>query len=221
MPTSFPDKKYLRQFTEYEVAKANDRQDDLDRILTASGVMLNWVGDIMTDPGWQWERRRMMIDELTLTGTNPEWNKVLIDEAQRSPHKFRAMLTADPKLKKMFGQVDSSKRPIMVRRDEDKLKVFDGMHRVIGAILAGRQEIEAFIGTPPAKPQPSCEQHVVYDLMRAYHQKRTTDRPGLVAALHYLRYAYANVDELLRTRFNRDWVADDEIQAIITEARRD
>jgi len=221
MTTSFPDEQYLKEFADFEAAKAGQRQTDVDRILTSSGVLLNWVGDFLSDPSWKWEKKHLVINDLTMTGTHPEWNEIIIKQAERSPQKFRAMLAADPKLRDLFQDAKLSDRPIMAWQHGDKLKVFDGMHRVIAAIIKGQTEIDGFIGTPPATPKPRCESHVVYDLLRPFLQKRTTDRVGLIAALKYLRVVYANVDELLTTRFSKDWADDDEVQKIISTALAD
>ena len=121
----------------------------------------------------------------------------------------------------MFLDAKYEDIPILIRFEDDKYKVLDGMHRTIAAIREGKETIQAFIARSIGKPAPYCEPHVIYDFLRAYHRKMNLDRNGLIISLRFLRHSYANVDELLINRFNKQWVPDDEIQEIIQEALKD
>ncbi len=219
--TTFPYPDVLRLLTESAEEKARRGKTDVERLVTASGAVLNWVGDMMSDPDWVWERRMVDITELTLTGTNPVMNEIIINRAQRSPKLLKEIIDREPETRALFAAATWREDPILVRREGEKLKIFDGMHRTIAAIRDGRTTIDVIIGTPPDRPLPMCEPHVVYDLLRPWLQQRTNDRAGLIAALRYLRAAYRNVDELLRQRFSIDWVNDPELQNIIQESLGD
>lgn len=219
--TTFPDQEFLQQLVEHHRRKALSVVDAESEMLLWSGVSMNWIADFLTDESARWEKREIKIDNLYLTGTNPSWNKVIIDQANRSPVKLRQILQAQPELRSLFSEAKFHVLPILIRIDKGKMKVFDGMHRTIGAILADRKTMTAFICTTHGSARPHCEPHVVYDILRSHIRKINQDRPGLIAALRYLRHSYANVDDLLRNRFNHDWVPDDEIQKIIQEALSD
>ena len=214
---NFPDKTYLENLLRNLRARAESRAED-ELLLMYSGALLNWVGDFLTDEGVVWEKRELVLDDLYLTGTGPEWNKIIIDRCERSPEKLRELFTKEPETAEVFKEATSDPAPILVRVDEGILKVLDGMERVIAAIRDGKTTIEAYVGTLSGKPTPHCEPHVVYDLLRAYQRGANRDREGLITALKFLRGAYTNVDGLLRDRFSKSWLPDDEIQEIIREA---
>jgi len=183
-----------------------------------SGASMNWIADYLTDQNVIWEKMDLPVKELWLTGTRPEWNKVIIDQCGRSPVKLKEVLDSNPETKMMFEIAQVDDRPILVRFDDEKLKVLDGMHRTIAAIREGKQTITAFVAKHKGTPKPYCEPHVVYDLLKAYHRKLNSDKESLIVALRYLRKSYANVDDLLKNRFSKSWMPDDEIQKIIKES---
>ncbi len=221
MDTTFPDQEFFQRLIAYQRKKIAPFQSPLDELVMLSGAALNWLGDIFSDPNITWTLEKLDINTLWLTGTGPEWNDVIIRRCERSPAKLRRLLTDDPDVANMFGSVAFDPAPILIRFDDSKLKVLDGMHRTIGAIREGRDQVGAWVARPIADARPSCEPHVVYDLIRAYQRKLNTDRAGLIAALRFLRAAYANVDQLLRERFNKEWLPDDKMQSIIAAALMD
>lgn len=212
--------EFIHDLADHLERKARERQNDTDRIVTASGILLQWVGDFVSDPNVDWEKAEIKVDDLTLTGTNPEWNGVILETCHRSPTEFREFLHDHPEKKTVFDRATFHPNPILIRRENEKLKVLEGMHRTIAAIRDGRQTLSAWIATSIGPNRPRCEPHVVYDLIRAYARKTTTDRAGLIAALQYLRSAYSNVDQLLAERFSGSWVKDDGLQEIIDEAKQ-
>ena len=191
-------------------------RSDADNLLTYSGALMNWLGDYLTDPNIRWVKKNIPIHTLYLTGTNPKWNKIIIAQAKRSPKMLHRVLLL-PKVQHMFKSIKNDGTPILVRYDEGKYKVLDGMHRVIGAIRDDKEKIAAYIAYQKGKARPMCEPHVVYDLLRAYQRKLNTDKKSLIAALRFLKKSYSNVEELLRKRFNASWLPDPKLQAIIQE----
>lgn len=218
---SFPDREYLEQLAKKQMDKALAKADVLKRLLMASGAELNWVADFITDASYFWTKEELTLDDLWLTGTGPDWNKVVIDECERSPVKFRQRLKNDPALIPLFKDAVFSDDPILLRYEEEKYKVLEGMNRVIAMLRDGKETVTAFVARPSGTPRPMCEPHVVYDLIRAYDRKLTTDRVGLIAALRLLRSCYANVDGLLRDRFTGGWMPNQEIREIVAEALKD
>lgn len=181
---------------------------------------MNWQADFLLDETVKWRKRKITLDDLYLTGTNPKWNAIILGKCQRSPKKFKEYLKKNPGAKKIFGKAKFSAYPILVRHEDKKLKVLDGMNRVVSSLRDGREEIIAWVAMSSKNPKPKVESHVIYDFLRSYHRGINKDKKGLVAALKFLRKSYSNVDHLLRERFNIKWVPDEEIQKIIKEALR-
>lgn len=220
--TTFPDPAYLNELIEEERRKFEMDATPLEKLVVYSGTTMNWISDFILDPGISWRKEELPIDELYLTGTTPEWNKIIIEDAARNPQLLRNLLASKSEVRALFGSASWNEKPILFRKDENRNKVFDGMNRVIAGILDGRTQISAYIGELIAPIyQPVCEPHVVYDLLRSYFRTINTDRNGLLAALRFLRKSYANVDTLLKHRFNFSGIPDEEIQRIIQEALQD
>lgn len=215
--STFTDKKYIADLIEH--LRKTTSQTPLEELVTLSGVRMNWISDYITDPSTKWKKQSISIDSLTLTGTNPKWNKIVIEKCGRSLIKLRQIFNSAPNTKKIFNRVHYSNIPILVRREGNQLKVLDGMKRVIAAILAGDKNINAFIAKPSLKrAMPKCEPHVVYDLLKAYQRGLNKDKKGLIMALRFLRKSYGNVPNLLKERFCFAWIPDKEMQAIIKKA---
>jgi hypothetical protein len=219
MQTTFPDKRYLRKLINHiqeEVGKA--KRNQLESLVSLSGVAMNWIADYITDPNINWRKQLLLVDRLYLTGTNPTWNKIVIDRCGRSPQKLREYLKKNKKAGKIFLSEKVDNTPILVRFEEGEYKVLDGIHRVIATIRSGEKTITAFVARPgPGKPSPVVEPHVVYDLLKAYQRGLNKDRKSLVTSLRFLKEAYGNVEQLIRERFSRTWVSSDEIQEIMKE----
>lgn len=209
----FSDKKYLNDQLKHLKSQA-EKLSLREKLAMYSGALLKWTADYLSDGNIKWQKRKIKINDLTLAGTNPEGNKIIIDKCQRSPEKFRILLKKNPKIKKIFKDAKLNSIPILVRYEEKEYKVLDGMHRVIGAILANKSEITAFVGKV-SNPRSWIEPHVVYDLLKANQRKLNTNREDLICALRFLCKAYINVEDLLKNRFNDSYVYDKNIQEII------
>jgi hypothetical protein len=213
MHTNFPDKNYLEELAHHLEKKVGER-DSISRILASSGALLNSIGDFIADKNIRWEKKEMNINDLWLTGTNPEWNEIIIKICERSPEKLRGYIKNNAFAKNLFSEVIFSEEPILVRYDEEKYKILDGMHRVVAGIRDGRERIFTFVAYPKGNFTPSCEPHVVYDIIRAYQRKLNPNKEELICALRFLRKSYANVGSLLRERFSIEWLPDEEMQEI-------
>lgn len=221
MKTNFPDEQYLNELVRQLEEKAKGWQGPLDKLVMLSGVQLNWIADFMTDPNVVWSKEELPIEKLTLTGTNPEWNAIVIDKCKRSPKLLQEFFATNPPELALFADTKFVEVPILVRAEGEELRVLDGMNRAIAAIRDGKTAIVAYVARVNGAPRPYCEPHTVYDLLRAYQRKMNTDKAGLVSALKFLRKSYANVDELLRNRFNKAWLPNEEVQSAIQEALLD
>lgn len=213
--TDFP-KSYLEALAKNHQEKVSQLlKHPADRLLMYSGSLLNWVGEYINDKSINWELKKIPVDSLTLTGTGPEWNKIVIKRARRKPGKLRKLFK-DPKVKNIFKEAKFTDVPILVRVEGNELKVLDGMKRVIAAIRDGIAEIKAYVGTRKGKAQPEIEPHVIYDFIRAF-QQRGGNEEDFKTSLRFLVNAYSNARELLQTRLGPRWVDDEKINQLVNE----
>ena len=212
---SFPDKKYLKSLLVTD-QKRFDSYSAEDKLLAFSGVFLNSVADFLLDDNIKWKKEKLKIDDLTLTGTNPTFNKIVLGKAKSSPAKLRELL-GKKEIRKIFGPLTVSTRPILVIYYNGEYRTFDGMHRVISALTKNKTYINAYVGRFKARPKPKCEPHLIYDLIRPYKRGLSKDRKGLITSLKYLKKTYSNVEALLKERFNSKYLKSREIQEIIKE----
>jgi hypothetical protein len=178
--------------------------DPREKILINAGIRLNWMGDYLANPNIVWsELTKINVNDIQFTGTNHKWNQILIQQCDRSPARFHELITQNPQIKEMF-HVESSYNPdlpILVRKSEDagKYKVFDGMHRFVGALINGQSTIMVYFPKNEEEILPWCENHVVYDLIRGF-MRNANDSDGelqLLYALKLLLRTYGNVREYL------------------------
>lgn len=216
--SNFPDPKYLQKLVDRLKGWFAGSQEPLDQLITFSSVAMNNIGDYISDESISWRKQTLAIDDLWLTGTNPEWNTIILDQCEHLPKKLRVLFETNPTTVKVFERAHHDEMPILVKLEDEKYKVFDGMHRTIAAIREGENKIEAFVAIQEGRPLPKCEAHIIYDLIRPYKRKINTNREQLIAALRFLRHSYSNVDYLLKNRFNSGWIPDDEVQQIIQES---
>jgi hypothetical protein len=213
----FPDKKYIEELNAELAARVRSELSTEVQLLMYSGALLNWVGDYVTDESIEWKEENININNLWLTGTNPEWNKIIIDACKRSPALFREWLANNPAEAAHFNTTSYHSEHILLRFEDEEYKVLYPMHKVIAAIRDGVTEIPAYIARPTGQLKPVLEPHVVYDLIRAYQRGLSRDRAGLVSALRMLTESFANVEILLRERFSPEWLPDEDIQKIIAK----
>ncbi|KKS69177.1 MAG: hypothetical protein UV40_C0031G0001, partial [Parcubacteria group bacterium GW2011_GWA1_42_7] len=217
LKNNFPDQKFLAELAKREAKKTGLLSNPLEMLKICSGASLNWIADYLTDKNISWEKKNLAINDLYLTGTNPEWNKIIIQKCEHSPFKLREFFKSNP-ADKIFKEAKFIKIPILVRFENGKYKVLDGMHRTIAAIRENRKNISVFVAETKGSPRPECEAHIIYDLLRAYQRSLNRNKKDLIAALRFIRKSYANTEHLLKTRFGKSWLPDEEIQTIIQDS---
>jgi len=198
--TNFPDKEYLKGLAAHFKSQVEERQGDrpVEQLMMYAGVTSNWITYFITDENIDWEKRTILIDELTLTGRHPEWHPIIAVDSERSPAKLRQLLERQPEIRERFRSAEFVDIPIMVYVEDGRYNIFDGMHRTIGAIMEGRHEIEAFIATARVGGyKPKCEPHVVSDLIKTLYRDMDGDESKLLSALILLKTHYPNVRQLL------------------------
>lgn len=196
-PGSFPDQAYLRRraLKMIEVLATHDPAAEIFTVV--SDALLQWQGAYVTDLSMEWSYEELSIDDLYLTGMNPEWNTIILDMCQRSPKRLRKLLELDPATRAMVDHLHADDEPIMVRADfAGKLAVLDGMNRTVAAIGRGETTIAAFVGRRSGKPMLQISAGIAYSFCRSY-RIGALDEDGLVAVLSIMRSTYHNMDALL------------------------
>jgi len=212
--------KYIENLADHEDDKSKSFLDPRTRILVNAGIRLNWIGDFLANPNIRYKKIEVVITKVLFTGTNLDWNKILIEKCGRFVKKFQELIEQDEEAKKRFTQEASfGNEPILMRGPDEKgfYRVFDGMHRFVGAVIEKRKTVTAYVPINEDEYLPVCEAHTVYDLIRGF-QRHAKDEQGKIELYHALKLlarTYANVIELLKTRFNFMYVADDEVQEVI------
>lgn len=212
--------KYIENLANHEDNKSKSFLDSRGRILVNAGIRLNWIGDYIANPKIKYKKINIPTDKILFTGTNSEWNKILIDQCQKNVKKFKELVKNDKKIKKRFAsEALYGNKPILMRGPDKNgfYRTFDGMHRFIGAVLKNKKTVPAYIPVNKQDYLPICEAHIVYDLIRGFqrHAKDEQGKEDLYHALKLLARTYENVVELLEKRFNFTYVADKDVQKII------
>jgi hypothetical protein len=224
MTTEF--ETYLVNLAEHEQVKSKALlTNPRDQILVNAGVKLNWMGDYLANPNILWsEVTEMNISKIQFTGSNPDWNQILIKDCNRDSANFMALVSQDPQVKQKFQEESSYNPdvPILVRKSEDvsKYKVFDGMHRFVGALVNGQNTIKVYFPQNENEVLPWCEIHVAYDLIRGF-TRNANDLDGelqLFFALKLLLRTYGNVRGYLISLLNQNIEMDEAVQKIIQKA---
>ncbi len=211
---------YLQELADHEDEKGRSLIDARGRILVNAGIRLNWIGDAVANPEIRYESQDVSVDSVLFTGTSLAWNKILIDQCERSVNQFRTLMKHKPALKRKFRQEALfSHKPVLLRGPDDKgfYRVVDGMHRFVGAVINNQATIPAFVPVNESEKLPVCEAHVVYDLIRGFlrHANDAQGRVELEQALKLLVRTYANVADLLRERFSATYVSEQAVQEVI------
>lgn len=212
--------KYIESLAVAEDKKSKALLDSRGRVLVNAGIQLNWIGDFISNSKIKYKLIKVPINKVLFTGTNPNWNKILIDRCEKSVEKFQALIKNNSEIKeRFFKEALFGDEPILMRGpDENGLyRIFDGMHRFVGAVLKNKKTISAYVPINEDKYLPTCEAHVVYDLIRGF-QRHAKDQQGkreLYCALKLLARTYENVVGLLKNRFNFKYIPDKEVQKVI------
>ena len=196
---------YIDQLFEKNKLKVLSRYDTRQLIMMLSGAQLNWAGDYLGNPAIPLRIQNLKHEEITMTGTHKEWNDVLKVRCKGRPQAFLDLIEGDPSIIEGFLRpgLDYSV-PLFTRYNpsENTYRIFDGMHRFVNQLIEGKREFISVVYDESDKHLPWCEEHVVYDLIRAY-QKNAHDEDGknqLKQALILILRSYGNAEEALKKR---------------------
>lgn len=208
--------EFLKDLANHEEKKKIKELSARQRIIMFSGVGLNSIGDYVGNPKMKWEEKDLLLEEIEFTGLD----KFILEECGRSPIRFREKVLQDEDLKiKYEKEASNGDEPILVRKSPkpDKHRLVDGVHRLIGAALDGQETIKAMVPLNEGEILPICEAHTIYDLIRGFirHRQIKEGEIELYYGLKLLLNTYANTRDLLKNRFNINYVNDEKVQTII------
>lgn len=211
---------FLDKLAIHESIKNEDFLDSRGKILVNAGIQLNWLGDFLSNPKIKYKKAVLPVYKILFTGTNPEWNVVLLERCKRLVKDFQVLIKEDEKLREKFISESSfGKEPILVRKTDkdDVYQVLDGMHRFVGAVINGKESVDVYVPINEDEHLPVCEPHVIYDLIRGFQRnaKENEGKKELYYALKLLSRTYENVNELLNKRFSFEYMADRNVQDVI------
>lgn len=211
--------KYLEKLAKHEGIKTDKIvRNPREKLIVNAGIRLNWIGDFLGNDKIKWRKTELPIENIYFSGTDPEWNKTLIDKCKRSVKEFRKLINKNSAVKKKFKKEASfSREPILVRANKkNTYLVLDGMHRFVGAVLSKKEKVAAFIPLNEKSHLPICESHTVYDLIRGFQRNAYNKKSEqyLYHGLKLLSKTYENVDELLKNRFDYIHLPDEKVQKI-------
>jgi hypothetical protein len=212
--SSFPDEHYLEREAVSMFQRMLREHGGEATFCALSDLLLQWQGAYIADQSQEWGLKVVAIDELVLTGMDPEWNKIIIEQCARSPRKLREALKADEQLHNRLLGLPKNPEPIMVREEHGRMLVLSGMHRTIAAIGRGEEVIHAFVGRRHGHIALQSHPSHVYEFCRAYHIG-ALDKDGLVAVLRVVAGAFANAEEMFQ---RLAW--EPELRPILDEALR-
>jgi len=212
--------KYIESLAAHEESKCRAFLNPRMQILVNAGIRLNWIGDYLANPKIKFRYGKIAVDKVLFTGSTLDWNRILIKRCHKSVNEFRELISNNQTIKKKFlKEASYGVEPILLRGPDEKgfYRVFDGIHRFVGALIKNRKNISAYIPVDEEKHLPICEAHVVYDLIRGF-QRSAMDKRGEIQLYHALKLlcrTYENVPALLKTRFNHKYISDETVQKII------
>jgi len=218
--------KCIKDLAAHEERKSMPFLNPRMQILVNAGIRLNWMGDYLANPKIRFRKIKISVDKILFTGSSLAWNKILLDRCHKSVGEFRELISKNQTIKKKFiKEASYGAEPILLRGSDDKgfYRVFDGMHRFVGAVIKNKKTVSAYIPVDEGKYLPVCEAHVVYDLIRGF-QRFAKNKQGEIQLYHALKLlcrAYENVAGLLKTRFNHKYIADETVQKIIRKVLKE
>jgi hypothetical protein len=192
----FPEK--ARDFIEAGVERLD--KEEFWRFLEALSFShrLNSVFWCVSDDSFSWSEERIQTKKTILTGMNPTINKIIYSkEISQDPLKFRDFLLKyfekhknndDPKELGRFRPREKSivYSKILIREEEGKLYIIDGMNRFIAQLLGEKKEIVAFIGRKSRKGKQMIGDSTFLLLRKAYERGNEEEKKAVLKVVEKL-----------------------------------
>lgn len=217
-------REYLESLVEHEMWTYFKKycSDPRQAMILLWWVALNHMWDILWNPESQFTHMQVKISDIILTGTNPEINAITLDMVNRDPVRLGIIVKENKEIKEILENFASqgTETILAVKIEGEKYKVFDGMHRVIGHILAEKEYINAYVLENYWEFLPKIEAHVLYDIIKAFQKSKRTiqDEQDCVWALRLLVKNTENTRDILLGRFDMAHLPDSQVQSLISQA---
>ncbi len=172
---------------------------DFWRLLEALSVSyrLNGIFWCVSDSSFSWSEERIQTEGVIITGMTKAINKIIFSkEINQDPLKFRDFLLKyfeghkndDPK---KLGQLRPKREPIiypriMIKEEEGKLYIIDGMNRYIAQLLRDKKEITAFIGRRTRKGKQMFGDSSFLLLRKAYQKGNEEEKKAVLKIVEKL-----------------------------------
>lgn len=218
------EKEYLNDLVQHEMGTyfQDYCRDPRQAMILLWWVALNSMWDYLGTPDAKYERKKVLLNDIYLTGTSPDINTITIDTCKRDVKTLRKLIDEKSDVKDTLTWWASFWEETVLLIDvwEGKYKSFDGMHRIVGHILSWKEYIDAYVLVNYGEFLPHNEPHVVYDIIKAFQRSQRTpiEREYLKGALKLLIQNTWNAKYLLWNRFHSKYLKDDDVQEIIQEA---
>jgi hypothetical protein len=193
----------------------------------SEGWKIKYVFHNLSDAKYRWKLETIPVDKIILTGMSPTIDKYTIKKLDRDPLKFAAAWRADGLMRKeikatgLAAHPERDHFPVLVYKEGDGYKVFDGMRRTLMALINGKKEIKVWAGYPANKKgKPLVSTNRCFFLANLYALSDKKDKKKIEAALlpigRQIVKNFRNGDEVLAKRI-AGWSHDKNIQRIFTK----
>lgn len=192
----------------------------------AEGWKLKWVFQILSDDKYQWKLKDIALDKIYLTGLSPTIDKYVIKKFNHDPSAFAKAWAADKAMRReiiktgFMAHKERDNFPVLVYKMGDNYRVFDGMRRVLLALIKGQPSIRAWVGYKiKAKGQPLISANRCYFLSNLYNQAKHKDKTlekAIIRIGREINKNYRNGREVLLKRII-GWSHDQKIKSLFAE----
>jgi hypothetical protein len=186
---------------------------------------MNEMFRYLSDSSFTWREEEVGCRKLTLTGMNPEVDKVTHGSIVRNdPLKFRDYLldyfknhpNNDPE---GLGQFRPSGKPIQyptifLREENGKLNLLDGSNRLVATLLQGGLKINAIIGMRTSDGKPRVGDSTFWLLRHLYEQGDVNEKRSVISITKQLIQTSSDGKDAIKEYWIRHAPEDSEIRKI-------
>jgi len=192
----------------------------------SEGWKLKLVFQILSDEKYQWKLKDMPLEKIYLTGMSPAVDKYIIKKFNHSSAAFAKAWKNDKKIRQeiiKIGLLTHKERdnfPILSYKFGEHYRIFDGMRRVLLALMKNQKSIKAWVGyRTNAKGKPLISANRCYFLSNLYNQAKSKDKAlekAIIRIGKEINKDYRNGREVLLKRII-GWSHDQKIKSIFAE----
>ncbi|MCL4392319.1 hypothetical protein M1413_03230 [Patescibacteria group bacterium] len=184
---------------------------------------LKSVFRILSDTRVTWTLQEISLKRIVLTGMSPEIDRYTIARCDGSPKQFLKLWEGNRKARSDILKTGFSKHgerdyyPIFLWEGPDGLHVFDGMRRMLLAIINRKKTIRAWVGKPSRKKGgPLIANGFAYALSAVYRHAGKRNNAldnAIIEIVKTIKRDYRNGKEVTEKRI-AGWSRDEKIKKI-------